>query len=296
MITFDTTKLKDALGFTLKLSAWGNRRRADMSKVDTNSDKSRLKLSKELISAAEYDDIKSFMGELRGWVAQRTVPSFFREGFQLASTKAVEEIEGRMRKARTEELPALVEKLVAVYPQKIDEARVALNGQFNERDYPSSDELRALFSVDWNWISFSTPEGLPEELKQAEREKLQKQMSDAGEQITLALRVGFQELIAHAVDRLQPADADGKKRVFRDSLIERVQEFIDCFQSRNLLGDKELESLVNKAQEIIIGVNPDDLRKNDDLRETTRQQFDEIKKELDVAVDVVKNRKFNWDA
>lgn len=295
MITFDTTKLKDALGFTLKLSAWGNRRRADMSKIETNSDKARLKLSKELISAKEYDDIKSFMGELRGWVYTRTVPSFFREGFQLSSTKAVDEIEARMRKARNDEVPALVEQLIAVYPTKIEEARIALNGQFNEKDYPTPEELRALFSVDWNWIAFSVPENLPPELRKMEAEKLQKQFADAGQEITLALRVGFQELIAHAVERLTPGD-DGKPKTFRDTLIGNVQQFIDTFTGRNLLGDTELEALVNKAQEIIIGVAPDDLRKNADVRETTIKQFNEVKNQLDGMIETVRGRKFNWEA
>lgn len=291
--TFDTNRLKDAIGFTMKVSAWGNRRRADMAQVQTDAEKTRMKLSKELIKAKEYDDIKSYFGELRQWIYLRTVPSFFREGFQLTSLKAVDEIEAKMRKSQAE-VAELVEKLIAVYPVKIDEAKAALNSQFNPADYPPAEILRQTFGLSWNYISFSTPEALPAELRQAETEKLQKQMQDAGEQITEALRVGFQELIAHAVERLTPSD-DGKPKVFRDTIIGRIQEFLDTFQNRNLLGDRELEDLVNKAQEILIGVAPDDLRKKEDVRQTTLAEFKKINDTLTEAITTQKSRKLNLD-
>lgn len=293
MIMFDTNKLRGAVGFTLQARAWGNRRKADTSKITTDSDKTRLKLSKELIQAEEYEKIKSFIGELRAWIATRTVPSFFRDGFQLASLKAVGEIEERMKKAEGE-LRALVDSLVMVYPAKIEEARVALNSQFDEKDYPLAEQLNKLFSIDWNWISFTIPEDLPAELREAEANKLQKKFSDAGEQITEALRIGFQELIAHAMERLTPND-DGKQKVFRESLVGNIQEFIDTFYQRNLMNDTELEQLLSKAQEILIGVSPDDLRKKADVREETMKQFGEIKKSLDTMIETRKSRRFDLE-
>jgi len=293
MYTFDTNKLKDAVGFTLQLRCWGNRRKADMAQVTTDAEKGRMRLSKELIQAEEFDAIKSFFGELRGWVYLRTVPSFFREGFQLASLKAVEEIEARMKKAEGE-LKELVDKLIAVYPAKIDEAKAALQSQFNPADYPPEEVLRGTFAIGWNYVSFSTPDALPPELRKTEAEKLQKQMADAGEQITEALRAGFQELITHAVERLTPGD-DGKSKTFRDSIVGRIQEFLDTFSNRNLLGDKELEALVGKAQEVLVGVSPESLRKNAEVRESTLAEFKKISAGLDEFVETRKARRFDLE-
>lgn len=291
MITFDTNRLRGAVGFTLQCRAWGNRRKADMATVETDADKKRMKLSKELIQAEEYDKIKSYLGELRQWVYSRTVPSFFREGFQLASLKAVAEIEEKMKKSQGE-LLALVDALIAVYPGKIEEARIALNSQFDEKDYPDEGRLRRMFGLDWNWISFTIPEDLPAELREAESKKLEQKFADAGEQITEALRIGFQELIKHAAEKLQPADENGKPRVFRDSLIGNIQDFIDTFQQRNLMGDTELEALVNKAQEILIDVDPKSLRQNaNGMREATRKQFEDIKATLDTMIETKKSRR-----
>lgn len=293
MTTFDTDKLRGAVGFTLTARAWGNRRKADMSQVTTDADKGRMKLSKELINAEEYEAIKSFFGELRAWVYSRTVPSFFKEGFQLTSPSAVEEIEARMKKAQGE-LAALVDKLMLVYPVKIDEARAALNSQFRQADYPTVDELRRMFSIGWNWISFSVPNNIPPELMEAEKSKMEQQFKDAGEQITEALRVGFQELIKHAAERLTPSE-DGKSKIFKATLISNVQEFIDTFSSRNLLGDNELQALVDKAQEILIGVSPEDLRKKEDVRESTRKEFAAISEQLGGMIETRRSRVFNLD-
>jgi len=83
--------------------------------------------------------------------------------------------------------------------------------------------------------------------------------------------------------------------VFRESLIGNIQEFINTFEARNLLGDKELEALVGKAQEILIGVKTDDLRKKEDIRESTRKQFEEINAELGQMVELKKSRRFNLE-
>jgi hypothetical protein len=284
MVSFDTNKLKGAVGFTLETSAWGNRRKADISQVTTDADKTRMRLSKELVSAEEYEKIKSFFGELRAWVYLRTVPSFFRKGFQLAGLRAVGEIEERMKKAQSE-LAALVDAFIAVYPLKIDEAKVALGSQFNQADYPSADVLRQMFDIEWNWVNFTTPEELPAELREAEQAKMKKKFDDAGEQITEALRLGFQELIKHAAEKLQPSE-DGKPRVWRDSMIGNIQEFIDTFQNRNITNDVELELLTAKAQEIMIGIDPKQLRKDEDVRKEARcSSSRRLEQSLDQIVD-----------
>jgi hypothetical protein len=260
--------------------------------VTTDADKRRLRLSKELIQAEEYDAIKSYFGELRQWIYSRTVPSFFKEGFQLASLEAVETIEARMRKAVTQDLPPLIRALLAVYPDKIEQARIALNGQFNPGDYPNADQLVQQFKITWNWIAFTTPEALPPELRAAEEDKMRKQVADAGEQIILAMQTALQDLIAHALDKLTPA-ADGKPKIFRDSLLGNIQDFIETFPSRNFMGDADLAGLVTKAKTVLAGTNPDTLRKYSSVRESTAAQFEEIKQALDGMIETRKARAFD---
>lgn len=289
--TVDMERLRNAVGFTTTFRAWGNKRKANIDLVRTEASKDRLRLSKELISAPEYDAIKTYFGELRGWIYSHTVPSFFKDGFQLASVEGIETIEERMRRAVLE-LSGLVDSLVDVFPAKVEAARAALADQFNPLDYPDAASLREMFGVSWNWIAFTVPEGLPPALRQAETEKLQRQFAEAGEEITSALREAFAGLIAHATDKLtvQPGE---KAKIFRDSLIGNIQEFIDTFSSRNLMGDTELGALVEKARGVLVGLEPEKLRKYASTREMALAGFAEINKALEGMITTRAARRFD---
>lgn len=289
--TVSLEQFKSACGFTLSITCWGNRRKADMAKVQTDADKKRFKLSKELIKSPEYDAIKSYFGDLRQWVYSRTVPSFFKEGFQLASLAAVGEIEAKMKVAQGE-LAVLVGKLVTAYPASMDAAKVALSDQWSARDYPTVEQLPDMFAIGWNWLAFVIPGNLPEELRKTEQDKLERQMADAGEQITEALRIGFADLVSHAKEKLTVAPGEAPK-IFRDSMIGNIQEFIDTFNQRNILNDVDLAALVAKAKEILTGCDPVKLRKYASTRDTTARAFGEIKAQLDTMIESKKTRAFD---
>ena len=288
----DLEKFKDALGFTVTFKKWGNRRKADITKVETDADKNQLGLTKKLIKSKELDAINSFFAELRGWVYGRTVPGF-KKGFQLAGKDAKPTIEARLKKAVAEELPPLIATLQLAFPGQVEDARAALNGQFNAADYPTTDQLADLFAIDWLWVDFVPAQALSAEERAAEGEKLQKRMLDAGEEIIQALRASFQELLAHAVDKLTPGE-DGKPKVFRDSLTENISEFLETFSSRNIMADTELDALVAKAREIMVTTDPNRLRKLPSVREETAKQFGEIKAALDTMIETRKGRAFDF--
>jgi len=292
--TIDLEKFRNAVGFTVTFRVWGNRRKGNIAKVSTDADKSRLRLTKELIVSKEYYDIQSFRGDLfNNFIYANTVPSFFKEGFQLVGVTGVPAIEARMRKAQTE-LASLVSKFIAVYPAKVEEARKALGDQFNPRDYPDASTLARLFSITWNWIAFTVPEGLPAELKALEKEKLERQFKDAAEQITDALRVGFQQMIQHAVERLT-VEPGAKPKMFKDTLIGNIQEFIDTFSQRNLMNDESLGKLVKQAKGVLIGVTPQKLRDYAQVKDATRTAFEGINSELSKMITERPARKFELD-
>jgi len=310
--TVDLERFRNTCGFTATFKCWGNSRKAPVEKIKTEADgdgnkalasaqdtkaKERLKLSKKLIVSEEYDAIKSFFGELRSWTYDHTVPSFFKEGFQLCSNhpEALQALIDKYEKAITTDLPALVDKLIAAYPNQVLTARADLEpaGLFNADDYPDADTLRDSFGIEYHFIAFTVPEGLPPELRATEEAKLQKTFADAGEEITLALRASFQELIAHATEKLT-TEPGAKPKIFKDTLIGNILQFMETFENRNLMNDTQLEELVTKAREILTGVTPQKLRDLASVRENTRKQFEQIKTALDGMITVKAQRKFNF--
>jgi hypothetical protein len=212
----------------------------------------------------------------------------------LVKLDMVEQFEAQLQQGAAELRDELLPKFQAAYPGQVNEARIALNGQFREKDYPDVDKLPELFGVEWNWIAFSVPENLPEELRKAEEAKLEKQFQDAEQQIITALREGFQKLIDHAIERLQ-TPAGEKPKKFDDTLVTNIEQFIATFSARNLLNDAELEILVTRAKDVLTGVTPDRLRAGPTVRDQVATQFSEIKKTLDGMLVYVPSRKFDFE-
>jgi hypothetical protein len=206
----------------------------------------------------------------------------------------VREFEDQLQAAARTLAETLLPEFQKAFPCQVNEARVALNGQFREKDYPEGSELPKLFGFDWNWIAFSVPENLPAELRKAEEAKLQKKFEDAEEQILLALRTGFQKLIDHAIERLTTS-AGEKPKKFDDTTVTNITGFIETFNARNLLNDRELESLVERAKTVLTGVTPQDLRTAPAVRETVAAQFEQIKSTLDGMIVATPGRKFELD-
>jgi len=282
--------------------------------TDDAAAKEMLTLGKKLIESKEYKAILSYYNDLKNnFLYVKTTPSFFQEGFVLVRKEdaIINEIETRLKRAigltpqakddkgnLIPELPQLVAAFKAVYPAQVEDARAKLEpvGQWNAKDYPDVNALDEFFRIEWLWLSFQVADGLPEALKAQETDKLNRRLEDAGSEIITAVRVSFAELIQHATDKLTPEPGE-KKKVFRDSLIGNIQEFIDNFNNRNFLGDVELAKLVTQAKEILANnqVTPQKLRDFSAVRENTLKAFSGIKAELDKMIDTEQSREIELE-
>ena len=98
-----------------------------------------------------------------------------------------------------------------------------------------------------------------------------------------------------AVHQVALTVGEGEKpKVFRDSLIGNIQDFIGTFNSRNLMNDAELAALVEKAKGVLVGAEPEKLRKNQDTRAAIAAKFAEIKANLDGMITTRKGRNFDF--
>lgn len=300
MHTVDIALFQNSVAFSLTVKRWGNRRRARIDDVVISSkgggqapDKTLLKLSKVLIEADEYDAIVSHQGETRKRIDCLSVPSFFKRGIVLIGTSAIEQVEGYLRQ-RKQQQDELVMRLAEVYPQKIVEAEQRLGPTlFSHSEYPMVTELVQLFDIKWNWIEFGVPDSLPQELFEAEKAKAEAVWKDATDQITLCLRVGFKEIVDHMVERLTVNPGEEKK-IFKNTLVGNMIDFLDTFKSRNIVNDQQLSDLVEQARSIMSGVTPDSLRKDDELRTVFAERFSQMKLSIDQMIEEMPTRSFDF--
>lgn len=285
-------KIDNAVMLIFSSHAWGNRKKADIKKIETNAEKNFLSLTKRLIDSDKYKSVLNFQNEVYNWININAVPSFFLRGCYLFNMKIVEEVEEYLRR-QSDLLVQKVEPLLAEYQQKIEESEMKLGDQFDLKDYPTIEKLRASFYFDWRWTIFDIPEGLPSKVFEAEKMKAENMWKESAEQISLCLREAFIKLISHAKSLLEPGK-NGKPKGFKNSSFENIDEFIFTFKNRNIVDDKDLEALVKQAEKILTGVSdPQTLKKDTKLKDQIAKEFTEIEEKLAEMIETKPGRKFS---
>ena len=88
------------------------------------------------------------------------------------------------------------------------------------------------------------------------------------------------KLVEHLSERLS-GQIDGKPKVFRDSMITNLTEFFERFGKLNIRSNEQLDELVERAQQVVRGVEPQQLRDNQSLRQEVATQLSGVQSALD---------------
>jgi len=179
------------------------------------------------------------------------------------------------------ELNDAVEDLEQHYYEMRTAARVRLGSLYNASDYPVT--LVGAFGIEHSFPAIEAPDYLRQlnpQVYQQECDRVQAQFSEA---VSMAEQMFFEQLaglVDHLVDRVSGTD-DGRPKTFRDSTIDNLNEFFDRFRQLNIGGNDELQQLVNRAQNIVRGVEPQQLRDNQSLRQHVATQMSTVQASLD---------------
>ena len=160
-------------------------------------------------------------------------------------------------------------------------ARHRLGSLFNNDDYPSS--LSNEFDDSWDFPSVDAPDylrRLSPEIYRRECERVRAQFSNTVELAEQMFQDQLAELVEHLVERLS-ADESGKPKTFRDSTITNLDDFFSRFRQLNIGSNDELDQLVEQAQSVIRGIEPQRLRDSDALRQRIASQMSAVQASLD---------------
>jgi hypothetical protein len=289
--------LENAVLLRLEFKRAGNSVKADKSQIQCDADKDYLKLSKVLFDCEQFRAIQTYDNELRAWVLRRclSVASGF-SGVYVLPLSLLESVESKLA-AASDERSAYVAAFLAVYDAEREAARVRLGGQYDERDYPNAESMRAKFGLTWRYVTFQVPENLPPEIAAREREARAKSFQDMESECREALRVGLAELLGHLSASLA-VGSDGKPKIFRDTAVGNVVEFLDLLSARDITNDGELRGLAEKAKAIIGDATPERLkamRTDMGFRAAMREQVASVAGAVAGLVGVESKRKFDLE-
>lgn len=205
---------------------------------------------------------------------------FPEQGIRLIRQDAVDAVNAHMEQFRAD-LSDAVEKLDKQFGELKAAARSRLGSLFCDADYPES--LQGLFEVSWDFPSVEPPPYLRQlspDLYQRECRRMAARFDEAVTMAEQAFTEELSKLVSHLCGRLAGAD-DGKPKVFRDSAVTNILCFFERFSKLNVTSNAQLDELVEQARQVVQGIQPQQLRDSDGLRQKVASQLGQVQTVLD---------------
>ena len=282
--------LSKAVIVSFKTGRFGNTKRVSKGEIEITFngeqvDRDALKTNKELLDSKELQAIGSFDAKTRVKLLTYCLPSYVDDGYYFLPISLIETVNDYLARRQTER-SYLVNDFLAIYPAKRDSARLRLGPLFRSTDYPSEDAVRRTFTWTVRYISFSVPSSLSEisaDLFREETRKQEEMWESAAREVEIGLTEALAGLVERAIEKLS-FQVNGKPQVFRDSMVENFNEFLDLFDQRNLTSNASLTALAGQARQLMAGVDPSTLRSNLGARERIRAGFVGIQQTMDAML------------
>lgn len=205
---------------------------------------------------------------------------FPEPGIRLIRRDAIDGFDRQIAQFR-DELDEAVEELGQHYDALRSRARDRLGDLFNAEDYPAT--LTGAFAIEHDYPSVEPPTYLRQlspELYEAECRRVQSRFEDAVQLAEQAFMDELARLVDHITERLS-GEHDGKPKVFRDSAVTNLTEFFERFRHLNVRSNDQLDALVGRAQQIMSGVRPQQLRDSNTFRQHVATQLSTVQSTLD---------------
>jgi hypothetical protein len=243
--------------------------------------KDAARVNKHLLAGrTELDIIQQAVGRARQFVYDNTAP-WSDSGLRLLPTVNFMKFTERMNDFE-EEMEALVKSFVAIYPTLITAQALALGDMFKRDDYPTANEIMTKFSFRVNYMpvpssgDFRVDVGnqaqaeLKARLESLTQERIDSAMADVRERLSTHLKRMSDRLTTDYVG------GEAKQRRFHDTLVDGALELCDLTKSLNVTNDVALETARSQLEQLLVGVTPADLRKNEAIRQDVKKNVDAI--------------------
>lgn len=278
----------------LSTACWQGSKMLEPAYVSQLGDQDWIRARKFLVNPERLNAIKAVVGRARSYLQKKALP-FPIAGLTLIPKDAISDIDRTLGEFQIEFWQE-VESFLAIYDFARAEAKRSLDNLFNEADYPI--DIRSKFRFHWQFLTLNVPgknSVLNPALYEQEKQKFLALMDETRELAITALREEFKGLIDHMVDRLT-GDEDGKPKQFKGSMVEKLNEFLENFGTRNIFQDNELSELVSHAKAIVSGINPEQLRNSDFVREHVASAMARIKETVDENLINIPRRRIRFAA
>lgn len=269
---------------SVEFSKVGTNRRVDSNKIEVDADKNRYHAIKSILESKNVDQIDKIWGQAYGWLMKKCLPAPMRKGLHLLPVDFISEVYAKMDGYRTEAKP-FVTALCDELPQLKDQDRAALRDLFDESDYPTTSEIYAAYTIELDFLDLRVSDKLPNEIYKSEVNKDAERWDESAKNVRQFLRETLAVMLNRFVDRLgveTEGKRKGKPKIFKDSLLVNIEQFLTDFDARNVTEDAELTAIVEKARNLLSTVDAETLRENDKLRKKVKSEVQAALGEVEI--------------
>jgi hypothetical protein len=179
---------------------------------------------------------------------------------------------------------ALVDKFIVAYPNLVSAAAFQLGTLFDRNEYPDERSLKRKFKFTYSFFPVPTAGDFRIDINEEAKAEIMANCNNAYEdRLNNAMREAWSRLhecLSRMSERLTD-NADGSRKIFRDSLVENGVELVTMLKHLNITQDPKLEQARRDLQSAIGAHDLDSLRDNSNAREAVKMRVDSILSKFD---------------
>ena len=278
----------------IKTSAWGNRKTLaeEMMREKFQDDADAINAIQRLIDAEEVKAVTYPMGVAVREAKRRAKP-WFHDGVYWLSQEDVEVMEKKLQECKDEVIKKR-KALAAKLPELKVKAKKEHPKLYSDEHYPTQSELENKFNLIWGWTKIRLPfsgEGttlkvMDKAFVEKENQKYVDLLKQSTEETVGMWRIAFLDMMKKLRDKLV-----NPKAKFKDITVERPKEFLAKFKKEiESFGDKPFAGIINDLEEILSGVDADDLRDKQIYRAQMGEVISDVVQEFETLPTVKMRR------
>ena len=179
---------------------------------------------------------------------------------------------------------ALVDKFIIAYPNLVSAAAFQLGTLFDRNEYPDESSLKRKFKFTYSFFPVPTAGDFRIDINEEAKAEIMANCNSAyQDRLNNAMREAWSRLhdcLSRMSERLTD-NADGSRKIFRDSLVENGVELVTMLKHLNITQDPKLEQARRELQVAIGAHDLDSLRDNSNAREAVKMRVDSILSKFD---------------
>jgi hypothetical protein len=153
---------------------------------------------------------------------------------------------------------------------------------FKRDDYPTANQIMTKFAFRLNFMPVPTAGDFRVDVGNAAQDELKAKLNKLAEERIESAMSDIKDRLATHLKRMSDRlttdyiNGEAKQRRFHDTLVDGALELCDLAKALNLTNDMNLESARSELEQLLVGVSPDDLRKNHAVRQDVKKNVDAI--------------------